>query len=72
MTDQRQADACTRETTDSARRIKRRGLIAGAAALVAVALARQEPSVGAFSNTGTYSSAANGYNGGQDSNPDGV
>ncbi|MGI8689930.1 MAG: hypothetical protein ACR2M3_15240, partial [Thermomicrobiales bacterium] len=32
----------------------------------------QESSVGAFTNTGTYSSAANSYNGPQDGNPDGI
>ncbi|MHB8645459.1 MAG: autotransporter outer membrane beta-barrel domain-containing protein [Thermomicrobiales bacterium] len=72
MTELRQTDAHTRETTDTTQRIKRRGLIAGAAALVAVALTKQETRVGAFSNTGTFSSAGNGYNGSQDNFNDGI
>lgn len=74
MTEQRQADACALETTDTARQIKRRGLIAGAAALAAGVLAAtaQRSSVAAFSFAGTYSANANGYNGSQDSQLDGL
>jgi len=72
MSEERQADAHALETTDTTQRIKRRGLIAGAAALVAAMLTKQERHVGAFSGTTTFAIAANGYNGSQDNLNDGI
>lgn len=63
----------THEGDRPRRALKRRGLIAGAAALATgLIVTQQQQSVGAYSYQGTYSVQGPGYGGQQDGNADGV